>query len=151
MSWTELKDKIYYQDGSFRDVYILATKRSDWEKWVGHINENYHIEWYNGKTNRTEGRVGFSVIKEYWDGNSDLCSTAKIFIGNIQLNAHFFTENEIENDIDPREFRSIEDHEKLIKFMADISNLLGKEVILTPENEQNTPLIKLCKEKAEYM
>jgi len=29
-----------------------------------------------------------------------LCSTAKIFIDNIQINAHFFDDKELENDID---------------------------------------------------
>ena len=51
----------------------------------------------------------------------------------------------MENDIDPREFNSIEDHDKLIKYMIDISILLDKIVILTPENERETVLLKVNK------
>ena len=73
-----------------------------------------------------------------------------MFIDKIQINAHFFDDTEMENDIDPREFNSIEDHNKLLKYMSDISNLLDKEVILTPENEHETILFKVNKDDIEF-
>jgi len=143
MNWKDLKDKIYYRDGSWRDIYVLQTNHNDWEKWVDYVNSNYRVEWFNGKADRDQEKVDFNIVKEYWGGNADFCSTAKVFINNIQVNTHFFAEVEIENDIDPREFNSIEDHERLTKYMSDISALLGKEVILTPENEHETVLFKI--------
>ena len=145
MKWTELKNKIYYWDGSWRDIYVLNTARHDWKIWVDYVNKNYPIDWFNGKTNTDEKKIDFNVIEEFWSGNLDLCSTAKIFIDKIQINAHFFDDTEMENDIDPREFNSFEDHEKLIKYMTDLSILLDKEVILTPENEHETVLFKVNK------
>lgn len=67
----------------------------------------------------------------------------KCFIDEIQINNHFFIENEIENDISPKEINSIQDHEKIINYMINISSLLNKPIILTPENEQETILIKV--------
>lgn len=32
MNWTDLKNKIYYWDGSWRDIYVLQTNRDDWKK-----------------------------------------------------------------------------------------------------------------------
>ena len=145
MDWTVLKDKIYYWDGSWRDIYVLNTTRHDWKKWIDYVNLNYSIDCFNGKTNADEKKVDFNVIEEFWNGNLDLRSSAKILIDKIQINAHFFSDTEIENDIDPREFTSIEDHDKLIKYMSDISILLNKEVILTPENEHETALFKVDK------
>ena len=150
MNWTDLKNKIYYWDGSWRDIYVLQTSQNDQEKWVDYVNKNYHIDWYNGKADRDENQIDIDVIKEFWSGNHDLCSTAKVFIDKIQINAHFFDDTEMENDIDPREFNSIEDHNKLIKYMSDLSNLLDKEIILTPENEHETILFKVNKEKIEF-
>lgn len=149
MDWNKLKDKIYYWDGSWRDIYVKSINRSDWEKWVDLVNANYKVDWFNGRQNRDENLIDFSVIDDYWNGNHDLCSTAKIFIDKIQINAHFFDDTEIENDIDPREFNTINDHEKLIHYMTVLSTLLDKEVILTPENEQNIVLIKVYKDKVE--
>lgn len=145
MNWTELKDKIYFWDGSWRDIYVLNADKSDWKKWVDYVNQNYQIDWFNGKTERDENKIDFNVIEEFWEGNQELCSTAKVFVNKIQINAHFFANSEIENDIDPREFNSIEDHNTLIKYMTDLSILLDKAVILTPENCHEITLIKVLK------
>jgi hypothetical protein len=149
MNWTELKNNIYYIDGSLRDIYILNTNKQDWEKWVNYVNENYRVDSYNGKEDKKENTINFSVIKEKWNGTSDFLSTATVYIDSIQINAHFFTDTEIENDIDPREFNSLEDHNRLIKYMTDLSTLLDKDVILTPENDQETILIKVGKMNVE--
>lgn len=150
MKWTELKEEIYYWDGSWRDIYILQTNLEDNKRWADYVNNNYRIEWFNGLTQAEENKVDFEVIKEYWNGNHDLCSTAKIFIDKIQINNHFFTDTEIENDIDPREINSIDDHEKVVKYMTDLSKLLNKSVILTPENDQEIVLMKVSKNGIEY-
>ena len=150
MNWKELKEKIYYWDGSWRDIYVLHTNRSDWKIWVDYVNENYRIDWFNGKADKDENQIDFTVVEDFWKGNHDLCSTAKVFIDKIQINAHFFDNTEMENDIDPGEFNSIEDHDKLIKYMSDLSILLDKEVILTPENEHETILLKINKDVIEF-
>lgn len=146
MNWTDLKSKIYYKDGSLRDIYILGTDRADWGKWVGHVNQKYTIKWFNPKTQKTDEKVDFEVIEEYWNGNGNFFSTAHVFLGKTQVNAHFFQEDEIENDIAPTEFKTIEDHEKLMDYMAGLSLLLDKEVILTPENMREIVLVKVSKD-----
>lgn len=83
MNWKELKDKIYYWDGSWRDIYVLHTSLTDWEKWIGYVNANYKINWFNGKVESTQEQIDFEVIKEYLNGNFDLCSTATVFVGKI--------------------------------------------------------------------
>lgn len=150
MNWTDLKNKIYYWDGSWRDIYVMQAKGDDWKKWADYVNNKYNIDWFNGKTNKDENQIDFEIIEEFWSGKQDLCSTANVFIDNIQINAHFFDANEIENDIDPREFNTIEDHNKLVKYMTDISKLLDKAVILTPENEHETILITIDNDNIEF-
>ena len=150
MDWSELKKEIYYLDGSWRDIYVLQTNRRDWEKWVDYVNENYRVDWFNCKTEKEEQNVDFSVIEEYWNGAVDLRSSANVFVDKIQINAHFFTESEIENDIDPREFNSIDDHHKLINYLANLSKLLNKQVILTPEDTPETILMKIDENSVKY-
>lgn len=143
MNWFRLKENVYYTDGTLRDICVKLTTREDWKIWVDYINENYRVIWYNSKTEKEENQIDFQIVEDYWNGNEDSLSTAKIFIDKIQINAHFFDDSEIENDIDPKEFIAIEDHEKLIKFMSEVSILLEKEIILTPENEHEIVLFKV--------
>lgn len=145
MDWEILKNRIYTWDGSWRDIYVRESSVNDWKKWVELVNKNYRIEWHNGKTKRDETQIDFNVIKEYWNGNSALISTANVFIDNIQINAHFFDNSEIENDIDPREFKSIEDHHKLIEYLKIVSMICGKPVFVTPENCPEIILIRVEK------
>ncbi len=150
MDWEEIKRKIYYRDDSLRDIYIPSTSRDDWKKWVDYVNQDFSIDWFNGRTEKDEKKIDFSIVEEYWGGNGDLCSTAKVFLGNIQVSAHFFEETEIENDIDPKEFNSIEDHEKLMRYMSGLSVLLDREIVLTPEDEHGFVLIKV-KNNEEFL
>ncbi len=143
MNWFRLKENVYYTDGTLRDICVKLTTRVDWKIWVDYINENYRVIWYNSKTLKEENQIDFQIVEDYWNGNEDSLSTAKIFIDKLQINAHFFDDSEIENDIDPKEFNAIEDHEKLIKFMFDLSHLLNKDVYLTPENEHDIILFKV--------
>ncbi|MCF6407330.1 hypothetical protein L3C95_30830 [Chitinophaga filiformis] len=143
MTWTELKHEIYYRDGSLRDMLVLRADRQDWKKWIDYVNENYRVKWYNGKVDRYEDRIDIGIIEEYWNGEHDLSSIASVFIDEIVINAYLADESEIENDICPKEFDSLKDHEKLMKFMTDLARILDKEVILTPENEKETVLIRI--------
>jgi len=144
MNWDRLKNSIYAWDGGWLDIYIHNTSAHDWENWVRYINQNFKIDWYNGKAEKDESKIDFSVIQEYWNGNHALGSTAKIFIAeNIQVNTHFFEVSEIEHDIDPREFKSIEDHDQLIEFLTGLSKELKREVTVTPENCPEIILMKV--------
>lgn len=126
--------------------------RTDWVKWVDCVNTQFRIVWSNPVTATVEDRIDFSAIETMWRGETEYTSVAKIFMDNIQINAHFFWESELENDIDPREFNSFEDHERLINYMRVLSNLLGKEVNLTYESleEHHGFLVRVSKDTIIY-
>lgn len=145
MNWKILKETIYYWDGSWRDIYVFDVVEEDWIKWIDYINSIYRITWYNGKTDKTETKVDFTVIKAYWAGNEAFISTANVFLDQIQINTHFFEETEFESDIDPREFNSIEDHYRLIGYLKELSQLIEKPVYVTPENAPEKKLITVDK------
>lgn len=143
MNWAELKNKIYYCDGSLRDIYVLETNIDDNKQWTEFVNNVYKINWFNGLTQTYERQIDFGVVRGYLNREHDLCSRASIFVDKIQVNNHFFTDTRIENDISPTEINSIQDHEKIISYMVNISKALNKTIILTPENEPEAILIKV--------
>jgi len=134
MDWEEIKEKIYYWDGSWRDIYIQNTTQGDWKKWIDFVNNNYEVEFYSGQTQRQETFIdGFTIIK-YWESKESLINSATIKLNTIIIKCYFFSVEEIENDIDPREITTIDDHNKLLSYMINISKLLDKTVIMTAEN-----------------
>jgi len=147
MDFQKLKDNIYYCDGSLRDIYILHTDIDDNRKWAEFVNENYTIKWFNGLRQENESKIDFEVVRGYLNGDHDLCSSASIFLDKVQINNHFFVDTEIENDISPKEIKSIDDHNKLIAYMTGLSKALGKRVILTPEGEANIAFITVDKDE----
>jgi hypothetical protein len=150
-NWNELKQKIYYVDGTLRDIYILDTNIEDNKKWVEYVNKNYLIKWFNGLKEVTEDKIVFEIVEGYLSRTHDCCSSAYVYIDDIQVNNHFFSDIEFENDIDPREITSIQHHEKLVNYMCEVSNLLSKPIILTLEGEKETILMKIMKNTIEYL
>ena len=73
----------------------------------------------------------------YYD-EYDVRSTLYVPLGHTTLNCHFFTEEEIEFDLDPREMNaSLLD--PLLEFLEMLGSTTGKRIILTVENSpENT-------------
>jgi hypothetical protein len=134
MSWEHIKESIYFEDGSLRDIYVLNTTQQDWFKWAEHVNSKYKVEFYNGLKQSIENRINIKIIEEYWAGNSNCLSSARIFIREMIVMCYFFSDLEIENDIQPKEVKSVDDHLALLKYLKEISRLLQKELVLTEES-----------------
>ncbi len=145
MNWQALKDNIYYLDGSLRDIYILNTTKEDWKIWTDFVNRNYKTSFHNYETETTKDNIDFSTMLDYWNGERDSSGMATVYVDNIIVNAYFFDHQEIENDITPKEFNSIDDHERLIKYMTGVSKALNKRVVLTPENSKEIVLLSVDK------
>lgn len=64
--WRTLKNKIYFEDGSLRDIYVFGTDIHDWRKWADLVNEKYKVEFYDAKTELTKDKIDFGTIEECW-------------------------------------------------------------------------------------
>ncbi len=150
MDWTLLKENIYYRDGSLRDILIHDTTKEDWRKWVDFVNGHYKLEWYNGLQDQTFNHIDFDVVLEYFKDYPDFSIMASISLDKLKVHTYFFTQEEIENDIAPKEFTSLEDHNRLMDYLVSISRLLNKKVILTPENTPEISLIEVTNNEITY-
>jgi len=68
-------------------------------------------------------------------------------------NTHFFTETEIEFDLDPGEVASQRELDAVLQFMHLLANATGRETILTPENQEDIAIFRVRRNEArvEYM
>lgn len=147
MDWQKIKDEIYSEDGSLRDIYVFNTTREDWKRWVDHVNNNYKTSIHTYDKEIYHDSIEFEIIENYWNGLYDFCSTASVCLNNINVKAHFFSEHEIENDILPNEITSLNDHHKVIDYMKELSKILDKPVLLTRENMREVILIEIYKDE----
>ena len=61
----------------------------------------------------------------------------------VLANCHFFTPEEIEFDIDPREVVGQTELDGLFGFMSCLAEAVGQDVILCPENCSQTTVFRL--------
>lgn len=144
-NWHELKENIYFEDGSLRDIYVFDTNLENWKKWVDFVNKNYEVEFFNGETEQKSSAIDFSVIERFWFEKDKCVNRSTIKIGEININCHFFKIDEFENDISAKEFNSIKDHELLIDYMRNISRIFDKKVFLTWEGAPEFILVEVSK------
>lgn len=143
IKWEELKSAIYKKDGSLRDIYVFETTKTDWLIWAEYVTQRYRLTYKVYEGDIVVPLIDFEKVIGYWSGNRKNASTATFYIGNIMVNTHFFTEEEIEHDISPNDLVSEEDHNNLIGYMSNLSKLLNKKVALTYEDNPDFVLIEV--------
>jgi hypothetical protein len=137
MTWQELRQGVYEVDGSWRDLCVLHASREDWTKWIAYVNQHYPVQWEaeDYQDGETLAAIKASYIDQRWDKGAEALTTwGSVFLEQVQLNCHFFQESEIENDIDPSQVKSLEDHDRIMNYAVGVSTILGKEVVLTTES-----------------
>ncbi|MCC2545515.1 hypothetical protein LJY25_03595 [Hymenobacter sp. BT175] len=137
--WKTLKRRVYGEDGSLLNVYVLGTSRTDWDRWITFVNARYPLRWeaQGLNENAPAPAIDAAFINRRWDAASEqLTVLAAVCLGTVKLHCLFYSETEIEQDLDPREIRTPADHEQVLAYLVDLSILLGKEVILTDENSE---------------
>jgi hypothetical protein len=138
MIWTEIAAELTW-DGAWRDIYVVGTTLRDWQRVLDSLHAN------NPKT------VAFNVDGEetsfppsaevIFERRQEAATLLQVTVGNMHLNCHFFCQDEIEFDLDPRELQGEEDLDALAGFMSILANETGKPAILTHENTQKAVIL----------
>jgi hypothetical protein len=125
---------IWKVDGSFRDVYVVGTTLEDWKRFIA-FAVSYPCSYeYDGMI------ASMPEIEEILN-NPDHTHLLSMNVGAALLNCHFFVLNEIEIDIDPKEVKGPLEHDGVLAFAAGLARAVGKPIIITPENEMETPIV----------
>ncbi|MBC5773797.1 hypothetical protein H8S95_06960 [Pontibacter sp. KCTC 32443] len=144
-SWKSIKEKLYYEDGSLRDIYVFNTNEEDWKIWSKLVNEKYKVSFYNGRTHTTGERINVDDLIEYFvnpDSFEDV-NRASIILGNVIINCCLYYKSEMESDIDPQQVKSENDHKAILEYMQDVALTLNKTVVLTTEMTKDDVLLEV--------
>lgn len=137
LNWEQCK-KDFEFDGTWRDIYILNTNFDDWNKFLKSLsNSNYETKfWIDNETAKE-----ITTIQAALEIRNHASPYMLIDASGVQIACHFFTDEEIEFDIDPRQVNNQQDLDEVINFMIFLGNLLLKKAILTPENTLSSIII----------
>jgi hypothetical protein len=123
-------------DGSLRDIYVLDTTLDDWSRVLAMLQAGPYraMSTLDGKPAPlpADPQELFSEANRHRYG-------LEVLVADIKLACHFFIPGEIEldffpNGIGPTQLGAI------LGFMADLGDLLGKHVLMSPENLPDIPL-----------
>ena len=126
-------------DGSLRDIYVDNVTISDWTKLLKSFKSTDYKIKYSTDNGGEELPENAELIFE----NIDQCPRLIVKEDNITFNTGFYLNDQIEFDIDPRDFVSYECNDILYEFMKHISLTLNKPVRLTPEMEEESVLLEV--------
>jgi len=145
VSWDGCKAD-FEADGSLRDIYIVRTTLEDWRAVVSLVTASPYSATLDG-----EDASGISI-----DVPALLAHPAahllSIRVGRLDLNCHFFSEDEVEFDFVPNGLNE-EDLRSLLTFMSSLGRLTGKLVVMTPENVRTHPIFRFDPQRGtiEYL
>jgi hypothetical protein len=137
-NWSAIRDEFIF-DGALLDLYVLGTTVWDWTLLLRTLGRTgYRLTFQSG--GKVEALPGDAQSLFQSREPSHLL---KIDVSGIQVICHFFADEEIEFDVDPREVDGQERLDALIGFLVFLSRTLGKEAILTPENFREKPILRV--------
>lgn len=132
--------EVFETDGSLRDIYVMGTDIPAWQLMLEHVVATYPTEFNRGNDVSATPPPADEIFAGR--GPDSRVMTLKIDVHGLAVHTHFFQEDEIEFDIDPHEFRSQIDVDRILAFMTELGDLLDRDVILTPENWPLAPLYR---------
>jgi len=136
-------------DGSWRDIYVLETSIADWQSALAALRDSAFDLRYSvaGETAPLppEASAAFPM-----KGMGDRLLQVKA--GGVTLNCHFFLDEQIEFDLDPRQVAGQTDLDAILTFMNVLADACRKPAVLTPENLEDRPILKVVSGSApEYV
>ncbi|MGR3620679.1 hypothetical protein [Pseudophaeobacter sp.] len=135
MLWTGVS-QIFEADGSLRDIIVREISDPDWDKLISLSlrlgNVSYHCD--------GEDAVLPTSAAELL-GDKEHAHCMKVNLGGPVVNAHFFSSEEIELDLDPREIGTQAALDKVLVFCSELSLTLERDVAITEESSPEAKLL----------
>src|ERR1700755_1575313 len=100
MGWQDYK-KAFEFDGSWRYIYITETELKDWKTVLEFLAEGRYPVRY--LVNEVETPLNTNAWQLFQDKKESKMPLLWIDVSGVMLACHFFDQNEIEFDLDPRE------------------------------------------------
>lgn len=131
MQWENVRSD-FEPDGGLRDIYVRNANAQVWCAFLSKLA----VGPFQFRT--SHGVVAIKLVSSF--GEALRLSASDPVLLQIQLktglllNCHFFCEDEIELDVDPRQVTDGVEFADLLEFVQWLANAVGERVIVTYEN-----------------
>lgn len=138
MEWSTVSAD-FEPDGGLRDIYVLDATLADWQAVVDALKREVAGLHFNvgGKTSELPD----DISELFFRSPNDLTPCLNVPFGPSTSNCYFFSDDEIEFDLDPRVMKA-ELLPQLIDFLTLIGIATSKPVLLTMENMQEAQILR---------
>jgi hypothetical protein len=137
IDWEAVKGE-FALDGSWRDIYVLNATIDDWVAIWSMLRNSRGAEFFvDGQRHDIPHRV-----EDAFALRASAAPKMHVDVGRTLLAFHFFSESEIECDLDPRQVTNQADLDALLNFVREVGDRTGKRTIITPENLSDEPFIE---------
>lgn len=144
IDWDTCKEDFRW-DGSLRDIYITPATLDDWRILFPLLRDYPGAEYSAGGVVQEAP----NTVEQVFASRSSGIPIFRIQVGAMVVVFHFFSDDRIECDIDPREITSQSDLDVLFGFMRWLGDAVRKPVLLTPENGREHPIITYVPDRKE--
>jgi len=130
LNWDTVREEFAF-DGSWRDIYAFQTDIADWQCMLDAIRSaGYKLVYFrNDQPTAIPAKAA-----DTFPLPGDCDRRLSVWFSDVLATCHFFTVEEIEFDIDPREVKGQQELDALFEFMRLLAHAINKDVVLTPEN-----------------
>jgi hypothetical protein len=129
-AWDAVRDEFAF-DGSWRDIYVPGVDMPAWQRMLDGLRAaGYEMAYFR----EDQPAELPAEAKQAFPPPDECDRLLSVRFAGVLANCHFFTPEEIEFDIDPREVKGQEQLDALFGFMRCLAEAAGKEAILTAEN-----------------
>jgi hypothetical protein len=144
IAWETVRDEFVF-DGSWQDIYVFGTSIADWQRMLDAIRSaGYRLTYF--RTDQPTEMPTNAGDAFPLPGECD--RRLSVWFADVIANCHFFTVEEIEFDIDPRELRGQQELNALFGFMRYLAQATDKEAVLTAENLREIFIFRVSPGKA---
>lgn len=142
IAWNQI-EKALQADGSLRDIYFFDTTIEIWNSFISAVlKSKFNYKFYKDGED-CEIYTDFNSIFREKDNTSLVLIIEK---DGVSFNCHFFTEEEIELDISPKEVNNQHSLNVVLEFMSYFSRAIDLPCVLTYENSPDHVIIECSNE-----
>jgi hypothetical protein len=139
---------IWERDGALRDIYVFESNPLEWQKMLDWVRITYPFTF---KVDNVDAPLPVSVGKILRE-RSEHTHLLAVRAGDVNIHCHFFLEDEIEFDVNPREIEGEAPEAEVVRFMRGLAEALGRQVVLTMEGAPDWVYLRIDhgQEEPEY-
>jgi hypothetical protein len=128
----ERTQRDFEPDGGLRDIYVAPATAGMWQRFLAQLAaSSFSVRF-------AHGGLAIPALETFAEAlslrESDPVLLQITLAGGVSVNCHFFTADEIELDVDPREIRGPADLETLRDFVQWLADAVGQRAFVTYEN-----------------